>query len=40
MAELDMEEKNLISHRARAVMNARPYLVKIFKITPRSLQSL
>lgn len=31
MAELDMEEKNLISHRARAVMNAIPILEKIFK---------
>lgn len=32
MAELGMEEKNRISHRARAVMNAKLYLVKIFKI--------
>jgi len=31
MAELDMDEKNLISHRARAVMNAIPILEKIFK---------
>ena len=29
MAELDMDEKNLISHRARAVMNARPFLEKL-----------
>ena len=40
MAELDMEEKNRISHRARAVMNARPYLINIFEINPRSLQGL
>ena len=26
MAELGMEEKNRVSHRARAVMNARPFL--------------
>ena len=32
MAELDMDEKNRVSHRARAVMNARPYLEKIFEI--------
>jgi XTP/dITP diphosphohydrolase len=30
MAELDMDEKNKVSHRARAVMNARPILIKIF----------
>lgn len=30
MAELDMDDKNLISHRARAVMNAMPILEKIF----------
>ena len=29
MAELDMEEKNRLSHRARAVMNARPFLEKL-----------
>ena len=29
MAELDMEEKNRVSHRARAVMNARPFLEKL-----------
>jgi XTP/dITP diphosphohydrolase len=32
MAELGMEEKNRVSHRARAVMNAKPHLVKIFEI--------
>ena len=30
MAEFDMEEKNRLSHRARAVMNAIPLLRKIF----------
>ena len=29
MAELSMEEKNRISHRARAVMNAKPILEKL-----------
>ncbi len=29
MAELDMDEKNNVSHRARAVMNARPFLEKL-----------
>jgi inosine/xanthosine triphosphate pyrophosphatase family protein len=29
MAELDMEEKNRLSHRAKAVMNARPFLEKL-----------
>jgi XTP/dITP diphosphohydrolase len=29
MAELSMEEKNRLSHRARAVMNARPILKKL-----------
>ena len=32
MAELGMEDKNRVSHRARAVMNAKPYLVRIFEI--------
>ena len=32
MAELDMDEKNRVSHRARAVMNARPFLKKIFEL--------
>ena len=32
MAELVMDEKNRVSHRARAVMNARPLLKKIFAI--------
>jgi XTP/dITP diphosphohydrolase len=30
MAELDMEEKNRLSHRARAIMNARPIFEKLF----------
>jgi XTP/dITP diphosphohydrolase len=30
MAELDMDEKNKVSHRAVAVMNARPILIRIF----------
>lgn len=29
MAELDMEQKNRISHRARAIHNARPLLTKL-----------
>jgi len=29
MAELEMEQKNRLSHRARAVMNARPILEKL-----------
>jgi XTP/dITP diphosphohydrolase len=31
MAELSMQEKNLISHRARAVMKARPILESLFR---------
>lgn len=31
MAELSMEEKNRLSHRARAVMNAKPILRQIYK---------
>ena len=31
MAELGMEQKNRTSHRARAVMNAKPILKKLFK---------
>jgi XTP/dITP diphosphohydrolase len=31
MAELSMEEKNRLSHRARAVMNAKPILDVIYK---------
>jgi XTP/dITP diphosphohydrolase len=31
MAELSMEEKNRLSHRARAVMNAKPVLCQLFK---------
>lgn len=30
MAELDMEEKNRLSHRARAIMSARPIFEKLF----------
>ena len=30
MAELSMDEKNRLSHRARAVMNAQPVLKKLF----------
>ncbi|NOH00674.1 MAG: RdgB/HAM1 family non-canonical purine NTP pyrophosphatase [Chloroflexi bacterium] len=30
MAELDMDEKNRLSHRARAAMNAMPILKKLF----------
>ena len=30
MAELSMDEKNRLSHRARAVMNARPVLERLF----------
>jgi XTP/dITP diphosphohydrolase len=30
MAELSMDEKNRLSHRARAVMNAKPILVTLF----------
>jgi XTP/dITP diphosphohydrolase len=32
MAELDMDEKNRLSHRARAVMNAMPILKKMFGV--------
>ncbi len=32
MAELDMEEKNRISHRARAVMKAKPILEMLLKV--------
>ena len=31
MAELSMDEKNRLSHRARAVMNAKPILDQIYK---------
>jgi XTP/dITP diphosphohydrolase len=31
MAELEMEEKNRFSHRAKAVMNAIPVLMKIYR---------
>jgi len=33
MAELTMEEKNRLSHRARAVMNAKPFLKKLYTIS-------
>ncbi|HSL31909.1 MAG TPA: RdgB/HAM1 family non-canonical purine NTP pyrophosphatase, partial [Anaerolineales bacterium] len=33
MAELSIEEKNRLSHRARAVMNAKPTLKLLFSIT-------
>ena len=33
MAELSMDEKNRLSHRARAVMKAKPILFQIFKST-------
>jgi XTP/dITP diphosphohydrolase len=32
MAELSMEEKNRLSHRAKAVMKAKPFLKKIFDL--------
>lgn len=32
MAELSMEEKNRLSHRARAVMNAKPILGQMFNL--------
>ena len=32
MAELGMDDKNRVSHRARAIVSAKPYLVKIFGI--------
>jgi XTP/dITP diphosphohydrolase len=32
MAELSMEEKNRLSHRARAVMNAKPLLDQIYRL--------
>ena len=32
MAELSMEEKNRLSHRAKAVITARPILFRIFKL--------
>jgi XTP/dITP diphosphohydrolase len=31
MAELEMDEKNRLSHRAKAVMNAIPFLRKIYQ---------
>lgn len=34
MAELSMDEKNRLSHRARAVMNAKPVLEKLFSKDP------
>ena len=32
MAELEMDEKNRLSHRAKAVMNAIPVLNKLFEL--------
>jgi inosine/xanthosine triphosphate pyrophosphatase family protein len=32
MAELDMDEKNRVSHGAKAMMSARPLLEKLFEI--------
>ncbi|HUI88906.1 MAG TPA: RdgB/HAM1 family non-canonical purine NTP pyrophosphatase [Anaerolineales bacterium] len=32
MAELSMEEKNRLSHRARAILNAKPILKEIFSL--------
>ena len=32
MAELNIEQKNRLSHRARAMMNAKPLLVRIFDL--------
>ncbi len=32
MAELEMDEKNRLSHRARAILNAKPILMKIFDL--------
>jgi XTP/dITP diphosphohydrolase len=39
MAELSMEEKNRLSHRARAVMNAKQILDQLFKSTGSSTSS-
>jgi XTP/dITP diphosphohydrolase len=39
MAELTIEEKNRLSHRARAVMNARKTLDQLFKSTGASTSS-
>jgi XTP/dITP diphosphohydrolase len=35
MAELSMNEKNRLSHRARAIMAARPILARILQDTPK-----
>ena len=32
MAELSMEEKNRLSHRARAVMDAKPILDQLYRV--------
>ncbi|MCJ7724640.1 MAG: RdgB/HAM1 family non-canonical purine NTP pyrophosphatase [Anaerolineales bacterium] len=32
MAELTMDEKNQLSHRARAIQNARPILIEVFRL--------
>ncbi len=36
MAELEMAEKNLISHRARALISARPILARLFGFSLKS----
>ena len=38
MAELEMDEKNRLSHRARAVQNAIPILIEIFNIDPKNIE--
>jgi len=38
MAELEMDEKNRLSHRARAVQNAIPILIEIFNINPDNIE--
>jgi len=35
MAELSMEEKNCLSHRARAIINAKPILKEMFGLSDR-----
>jgi XTP/dITP diphosphohydrolase len=38
MAELEMDEKNRLSHRARAVQNAIPILIEIFNIDSKNIE--
>jgi XTP/dITP diphosphohydrolase len=33
MAELEMDEKNRVSHRARAILNAKPMLTRLFDLS-------